>query len=426
MRCRNVPLIPAVSPAAVALPYLEESFASECDFDVFLTLRLLGEALPDLRALLPVSHPGLAALGCVELGAQLAARIVNTLSALLGAALRVRCAYVSGVAVAVDVVGTFRARSVASAVAAAVALGVVGAPAERRSGRASGRVSVAGAVTAMHRVLKSPSFAQKLYAALEVDIVESSAPVVYALRRTVAPAALGAVAAAPSAAAPFAALPPASAPPSLPSAATKALAAAPLPAKGRAAADAPPEAWRPEIGSFVFCRNSKWIELISNPDRPQFWVARVLRTLAQRGIAQLQWFRETGIQSYSYQQTSRTFVERASDLHPVRGMRLDVVLNLWMCSADAFRTRGEIAAEDDLGVAPLKDESGVTTNVDGTAVVPVAGAGGSATVSRSAAAAMQTTSVHAAEIAALRSQVRVLLFPVTFYANHAHNLTRSP
>ena len=109
VRCRNIPLIPGVSPAAVALPYLEESFACECDYDVLLTLRLVGEALPDLRSLLPVAHPGLAALGCVELGAQLTVRIVNTLSALLGAALRVRCAYASGVAVAVDVVGSFRA-----------------------------------------------------------------------------------------------------------------------------------------------------------------------------------------------------------------------------------------------------------------------------------------------------------------------------
>ena len=99
-------------------------------------------------------------------------------------------------------------------------------------------------------------------------------------------------------------------------------------------------------------------------------------------------------------------------------MRLDVVLNLWMCSASAFRTRDEIiAAEDfDATTTALDDDStSVTTNVDGTAVVPVAragvGGGGSAvgrvaTVSRSAAAAMETTSVHAAEIAALRSQVR--------------------
>ena len=111
-------------------------------------------------------------------------------------------------------------------------------------------------------------------------------------------------------------------------------------------------------------------------------------------------------------------MERVSDLHPVRGMRLDVVLNLWMCSASAFRTRDEIiAAEDfDATTTALDDDStSVTTNVDGTAVVPVAragvGGGGSAvgrvaTVSRSAAAAMETTSVHAAEIAALRSQVR--------------------
>ena len=109
-------------------------------------------------------------------------------------------------------------------------------------------------------------------------------------------------------------------------------------------------------------------------------------------------------------------MERVSDLHPVRGMRLDVVLNLWMCSASAFRTRDEIiAAEDfDATTTALDDDStSVTTNVDGTAVVPVARAGvggGSsavgrvATVSRSAAAAMETTSVHAAEIAALREE----------------------
>lgn len=393
VRCANIPLIPGVAPAAVARCYAEEASASECDFEVFATLRFVGDALPDVRQLLPAARQGAAALGCVELG-PISARLVNTLSALLRTAVQIRCAYSSGAAVAIDIVCVFSAQP---------------------RGGDSGTVGVA--LQTLHRTLKSPEFARTLYDSAQVHIVQSSEPVVYALRRVVGAsddprAATPAAAAAPPAAAPIQG----ASNPVPPTTAT---------ARGGGDEDAAKGecAWEPELGSFVFCENSRWIELIDNPDRPRYWVARVLRTLPQRGVAQLQWFRETGIASFSYQQTSRTFVERCATLRHVRGMRLDVVLNLWMCPANAFDYLKEEEIDDDApgpggggerergaaGVSASRSSvalgGDITTNVDSALVVPRAAPRGAA-AGHIAASAREASTVQAAEIAALRSQLR--------------------